>query len=304
MTELTTALLGAEVGVLLGGFAYAAAADWREREVTDRLWQVMGSVGLVLGAVGTATGGVVPLVLWLVVGAFLLQHMFDWTLGPRWERYEDLVDLALYLGVITIVTAAAVRLGIGATTVPYSVIAVLASVLFARGLFEAGLLFGGADAKAVMIAGILVPLFADPLLVRSATVLPVTAILPFPVDLLMNAALLSVLIPLAIFVRNAYRGDREGWATFTGYRIPVRELPRQYVWVRNPLSAEARAEEEEIETSEQDRQRRERIAEDLTRKGVTRIWVTPQIPYLVLLAVGAVAALLAGNLVVDLILLF
>jgi archaeal preflagellin peptidase FlaK len=294
-------VLAAQVVVLLGGFGYAAASDLRSREVTDRLWQVMGGLGLVLGAVLIAPGGWIPLVLWLVVAAFTLQHMFDWTLGERFEGYENVIDLVLYVAVVVLILIAVLRVGIGSSGVPYPVIALLVTVLFARGAFETGLLFGGADAKAVMIAGALVPIFATPLLYAPSSLLPVTAILPFAVNLLMDAALLTAAIPIAIVLRNVVGRHLSGWRSFTGYPIPVRELPDRFVWVRNPLSAEGRAEEEEIETSEQDRQRRVRIAAELTAKGQTEIWVTPQIPYLVPLALGAVAALLAGNLVVDLI---
>lgn len=304
MVEFGPAILGAQIAVLIGGFGFAAFADWRAREVTDHLWQVMGILGLILGAWLFAAAGALPLVMWIVVGGFTLQHMFPWTLGPRLEPYEDLVDLALYVLVILVVAGAAIRFGVGSTAVPYAVIALLVTVLFARGGFEAGLLFGGADAKALMIAGMLVPVFAVPLLYAPTEVVRVNAILPFPLSVLMNAALFSVVIPLAVVLRNASRRELKGWRSFTGYTIPVQELPRRFVWVRNPMSRDARAEEEEIETSEQDRQRRVRISRELSERGVERVWVTPQIPYLVLLAIGVVAALLAGNLVVDLITLF
>jgi archaeal preflagellin peptidase FlaK len=304
LTGLASDVLVAQASVLLAGFAFASVADWREREVTDRLWQLMGGAGLLLGAVAVAAGGTLPLLLWVLIAAFALQHMFAWSLGPRLERYEDVLDLSLYVVAIVGVAICAAKFGLGPSGVPYPVIALLVTVLFARGLFEAGLLFGGADAKAVMVAGILIPLFASPLLFSPAALSLVTAILPFPINLLMDAALLSVTIPVAIAFRNVARGELRGVATFTGYSIPVSELPRRFVWVRNPMSPEGRAEEEEIETSEQDRQRRVRIAEELSAQGQDRVWVTPQVPYLILLSAGAVAALLAGNLVVDFISLF
>ncbi len=295
-------ILLVEIAVLIAGFAYAAVADWRTREVTDRLWQVMGGAGLVLGAIALAPAGPLGVGLWVLVGALTLQHMFAWTLRGRLEGYDDLVELAAYLVVIAVVLASAVHYGVGSDgAVPFAVIALLASVLFARGLFEAGLLFGGADAKAVMIAGVLVPVLASPLVAATSASRPLLAYLPLPVNLVMNAALLSAAIPLGLAVRNVVRREHHGLGTFTGYTIPVSELPHRFVWVRNPMSREARAEEDAIETSEEDRQRRERVAHELASRGVERIWVTPQIPYLVVLTCGAVAAVLAGNLVLDLI---
>jgi preflagellin peptidase FlaK len=298
---LEDGLLDVGVALLLAGFAYAAAADLKDREVSDRLWQVLGVAGLVLGAFATAPGGALPLGLWLAVAALTLEHMFAWDerLGGRVDRYADGIELAAYVAVIALVVVAAVRVGIGPSGVPLTVIAVLATVVLARVLFEAGVLYGGADAKALMIAGLLVPLFPNPWLGAPSTPISVTAVLPFSVDLLMNAALVSVLIPLALAVRNAGRGEFRFPRGFTGYSLPVSELPRRFVWVRDPAAGASEEDEEQVETSEEDRQRRVRIAAELSARGISRVWVTPQLPFLVLMAVGALTALLAGNLVID-----
>jgi hypothetical protein len=122
---------------------------------------------------------------------------------------------------------------------------------------------------------------------------------PYPINLLMDAALLSIVIPLGIGIRNVLRGEFRFPGGFSGYTIAVRELPDKFVWLKDPLSAEGRR-EIPAETSEDDRRERVRAAQELEAQGVTRVWVTPQIPFLVLMAAGAVVALLAGNLVLDL----
>jgi archaeal preflagellin peptidase FlaK len=289
------------VTVLLGGFGYASVADLRDREVTDRLWQVLGILGLILGSLAVSPGGALPVVLWLAVGGLTLQHLFPWddALGEKLQPFADLIEAVAYALVIVVIGVAALRVGIGPDQVPVPVLAVLLTVLFARGLFEIGVLYGGADAKALMIAGLLVPLFPSPALAQTPSVATLLTVLPFPVDVLVDAALLSIVIPLGIGLRNAIRGEFEFPRGFSGYMIPVRELPHRFVWLRDPLSAEGRS-EAEAQTSEEDRLERVRAAQELEEKGVTRVWVTPQVPFLVLLALGAVAALLAGNLVLDL----
>lgn len=293
-------LLAAEVTVLLGGFAYASVADLRVREVTDRLWQVMGILGVALGAVAVSSGGPVPVVLWLAVGGFTLQHLFPWddALGAKCDRFADVIEGVAYLAIILIVAIAAVRVGVGPTQVPIPVLALLLTVLFARGLFELGVLYGGADAKALMIAGVLVPIFSNPLLLQTPAVSALLTVLPYSVNLLVDAALLSIVIPIGIGIRNIARGEFRFPRGFSGYTIAVRDLPDRFVWLKDPMSAESR-EEALTETAEEDRLERVRAAQELEAKGVERVWVTPQIPFLVLMAVGAVAALLAGNLVLD-----
>ncbi len=302
MVDLGQGILGTRLALLLGGFAFAAASDLKNREVTDRLWQGLVLAGLAVGAVALGSDGPVPLALWLVVGALTVEHMFPWDerLGPRLEPYANLLELAGYGAVLAAVFFVAVRYGIGPEALPIPVVAVLATVLFARALFEAGVLYGGADAKALMTAGLLLPLFPTPWLVPSHAVVPVTSVLPFAFDLLMNAALLSLAVPIAVALRNLRRGEFVLWRGFTGYSLPVSELASRFVWVRDPALGDRYSDESEIETSEDDRRRRVAATEELVRRGLRRVWVTPQIPFLVVMALGALAALLAGNLVIDL----
>lgn len=301
MTGWSDALLWVRVGSLVGGFLFAGVADFRTREVPDRLWQLLGVIALVVGDVVLAPGGLVPVVLWLIVAALGLEHMLSWDLwlGPDREGYADLIELVLYVVVIAIVAAAAVRVGVGPSGVPYAVIAALATILFARGLFEAGVLYGGGDAKALIIAGILLPTFSSPVLFNPAALARVLQFLPYSINLLLDGAILSIVIPIGIAVRNLARRDFHGIQGFTSYQIPVEELPRRFVWIRDPAYGSARDQEEEIETSEDDRRRRVQIANELKAKGIDRVWVTPQIPFLVLMALGAIVALLAGNLALD-----
>jgi archaeal preflagellin peptidase FlaK len=296
------AALGGALAVLLVGFGYAAVADLRTREVSDHLWQGMGLLGVGLGTVAVAGDGVLGVGLWLLVGAFTLQHVFAWDelLGEDGAGTADLIEIVVYAIVLVVVIVCSVHFGISAAGVPWEVVAVLISVLFARGLFEAGVLYGGADAKALMIAAVVLPTFSAVLLPLPSSFTGVLNDLPFAIDLLMNAALLAIVVPLGLAFRNLARHEFRWPSGFTGYMLPVSELPHRFVWLEDPLAHGAR-ERDEVETSDDDLKVRERQAAELTAKGVTRVWVTPQIPFLVLMAAGAVAAVLAGNLVLDLI---
>jgi hypothetical protein len=292
-------LLGINAGLLLVGLGVAAVLDVRDREVPDSIWIVLAGVGTVVGGVGVATGGWVPILLWLLAAGFVFEHLVPWDSLLGGAESADYVELGIYLGVLAVLAGAVVKLGIGPGQVPVTVIVVVISVLFARALFESGILFGGADAKAVMVAGLLVPIFATPLLPVPASILPATAFLPFAVDLLLDAALVSVAVPLALGILNASRGEFHLRGGFTSYTIPVAELPRRWVWVRDPSYPVDRVAEEAIETSEEDVQWRTKIAAELAARGTTRVRVGPQLPFIVFLSVGAVAAVAFGNLVLD-----
>ncbi len=116
----------------------------------------------------------------------------------------------------------------------------------------------------------------------------------------MDAALLSVAAPLALAFLNLSRREFHFQDGFTTYTIPVPELPNRWVWVRDPNFPLDRAQEDAIETSEEDRKWREKIAVELTKRGVPRVRVGPQLPFIVFLFLGAVAAIALGNLILDL----
>ncbi len=300
MSAVDAGVLTARVVVLLAGFAVAAGSDLRSREVTDRLWQAMGVAGVVLGLVLFAGGGDVPLLVWLLVGLLVLEHMFAWdeALGPTVERYANALEIAGYAVVVVVVAVLADRVGVGSSGVPVAAIAVVATVVFARLLFEFGVLYGAADAKALMVAGLVLPLFATPLLPVPTNATLGLSVLPFALTVLMDAAICSIVVPVYLGIRNAARRDLRGARSFTGYSIPTEELPFRFVWLRDPTVDSAP--DEEAETSEEDRAGREAAARELAAKGVRRVWVSPQLPFVVFLAVGAVVGLLAGNLVLDL----
>ena len=289
----------AGIAVALGGLGYAAWTDWKTREVSDHLWEVMAATGAVLGFVAFGTSGALAAVLWIVISLFVGQHLLPWDVALEKLRpwLPGVVEVGMYVGTFAVLAIAFVTAGLGPSGLPIPVVAVFASVLLARLMFEIGLLYGGADAKALMVVALLVPLDVSPLLSLPRTASSVLAIYPFALNLVMNAALLSLSVPIGIAIRNLGRGDFEFPRGFVGYRIPVGELPHRFVWLRDPTF---RRESEEAETSDEDRQVRERQAKELAASGAREVWVTPQLPFVVLLAAGAVAAVVAGNLLFDL----
>ncbi len=288
---------------------YAAWRDWRTREVSDTLWLVLsllgGALGLVpflVGPVGSGPlGGHLGLLLWLLVTAFVVEHLVPWDVALA-ERHPELpgrLELAGYLVVGGAVFGPAFLYGLGPGGTPVSVVAVYLGILFARVLFEVGLIYGGADAKAIMVAGLMVPMLTAAPLAPLGPAHALLGIYPFAVTLLMNAALLSLVVPASLGIRNLRAGTFSFFRGFTGYSLPVSELGRRFVWIKDP-TFDKDSEEAAAETSEDDQRLRERRQAELTAQGVRYVWVTPQLPFVVLLAAGAVTAVLFGNLLFDL----
>jgi archaeal preflagellin peptidase FlaK len=296
-----TLLFAVRVAVLLFGLGFAAYMDWKVREVEDGVWQAMGLIGAGAGVVAF-WGNPLALVLWALVSLWALEHLFPWDSSV--ERYSDRlpgwIELGVYVAVLGTVIGCAIDFGVGGSGVPVAVIGVAGAILLARGLFEIGVLYGGADAKALMIAGLLLPLDPSPIWSPPAAV-ALLAYYPFALTVLIDAALFAVVVPIAIAIRNVSAHEFTFPRGFTGYTIPVAELPERYVWIKDPTFSGSTSEDEpEPQTTEEDRALRQRQADELSKQGVQRIWVTPQLPFILWILAGAVAALVAGNLIFDL----
>jgi archaeal preflagellin peptidase FlaK len=295
-----TALFALRVVVLLGGLGLAAYQDWRIREVGDGVWQGMGLIGAAVGFI-EFWGNPLALVLWALVSLWALEHLFPWDapIERYSERLPGWIELGVYIGVLAALIVSGVEFGVGGTGVPLAIIGVAGAILLARGLFEIGVLYGGADAKALMIAGLLLPLDPTPLWSP-----PIASALleyyPFALTVLIDAALFAVVVPIAIAVRNVSAHEFTFPRGFTGYTIPVAELPNRFVWIKDPTFSGSTSEEEaEPQTTEEDRALRQRQADELVKQGVKRVWVTPQLPFILWILSGTLAALVAGNLIFD-----
>ncbi len=148
--------------------------------------------------------------------------------------------------------------------------------------------YGGADAKALMVLAILYPNYPR------FSIFPFFAGFSFAFSTLFNAVMFAPLISLSFFLRNILRvGIREIRGNllnyFIGLRVDVERIPKHYslleyineggelVRVRRGVEAD-----------------REMI-ERLKRANVKRVWVTPQIPFIVFITIGYFISFFIGS---------
>jgi prepilin signal peptidase PulO-like enzyme (type II secretory pathway) len=286
------AILTAQVLVLLGGFGVASYLDLKEREVKDELWLALAVLGGLLLLLETNLSDLPVVGLEVLAIFFVIQHFLPWD-----RALEDRPALILGLeatlyGVVLILTLYAALVLRPAPPAAY--FALVAAVILARLLFESGLLYGGADAKALMATGVVLPIGPLPW----AVALPATFTgsllvdLPYALTILVDGAVLTLVVPLLLLAYNLSKGERDLARALLTYEIPTEELPKRFVWLKEPAPEEHPREE----TTAEDIALREQQARDLLAKGVTTVRVTPQLPFLVALAGGAVLGLLVGNL--------
>lgn len=169
---------------------------------------------------------------------------------------------------------------------PFEVGPALAAAGLVAGLAYAAFwyrLFGGADAKAIMVLAFLVP------------TLPAHAPLPIPfaIDTLMDASLAAALFPFGLLAWNLAHGRWRLPAAFIGYPMPLDQARRAHVWPMQRVLSDGGLAWKYWGFVGMDA---DAEYERLTQAGISHVWVTAKIPFVAFLAIGAIAATLWGNL--------
>lgn len=271
---------------------HASWSDWRTREASDLHWIVLGVAGLAFLAVQLYLDGAEPLyyLILLPIAIFFLDIF--WERRGMFEDGINALPLALYLVGLAV---------LGALVLLRYQDLYLWELMLTPALFLLFVLFyqfdvikGGADAKALIALAILLPLY--PVIDGLPLIAPPTElsqfILPFPLLVLFNAALATLVMPIAFLAYNLARGDVRFPAMLFGYRVGVEEAEGRFVW---PME---RVVEGERVMTYFPRSTEDTAAqlEELRAAGAGRIWVTPKVPFLIPITASLLFSAVVGNL--------
>jgi len=283
----------------LGFLVLAAAMDWRRRVVRDPVWVAMGAVALALVEIellSTNAAWCLHLVsastAILFFGVFFGEAMWDET----GFHVRPLRLLVYALTPVLLVLAWLWSADAGAGEAFFRLLTMPAMIVIAHGLYEFGMLRGGADAKAVMALALLFPgvyphVASFPILQPPPVLEPVLAAwFPFAFIVLVNAAVLFLAAPLLFLARNAAAGDAKLPRALFGYRVALDAVP-SYVWFMDRIE-EGKPVHVYFPRRTEDREEQIRL---LREHGFEKVWVTPQLPFLVAMLVGFVLAVVLGN---------
>lgn len=204
-----------------------------------------------------------PNVLWLLVAAVgVVALAGDVALDPAgvWARWPYLVFVPAFVALI-------------------------------YGLWYFGLLAGGADAKALMALGVLLPF---PLALAEGLP-PLGSPMPGAFVVLEDALLLFLVIPLAFVVWNVAHGDFRFPHVFLGLKRRAADVRRGHAWPMETVNADGTRGTRLFAS----RMTEEEVDDAFTRVqmlGEERVWVSPKIPFMLPLLAGFVAAFACGDL--------
>jgi len=180
---------------------------------------------------------------------------------------------------------------------PFYLIFVPIMIVLMYVLFQLRLMFGGADAKAIMALAILVP-FAPkildfPMLEASTISMPGSWIV------FSNSVVIFLLIPLSLLIFNLAKRHIEFPHCVLGYRMKLSEAKEKFVWPLEKIVDGKRKfcyMPKKFDT-EDDLQEFESL-------GIKEIWVTPKIPFMIPLLAGFICSFILGDILSYLVQLF
>ncbi len=328
------------IRLLVGGafLLYAAILDIRTRRVPNRVWLVMGALGIILIHIHLLLEG-----CWY--HHFIFLPLFALYTFPFIELEEKpdlknglLTPVMWYGQIIAGLLGIFIVLHYGNSGfMTMTLIAASVFILLIYVMYFTGLIFGGADAKGMMAVTLFVPFHASFSIfpVYETDIQAIDLVFTFPVVVLTISVIVFAFMPLALAGFNLFRKDI-GYPMFFGYKLPVDEIAGKHVWLmERPVMKTGesdRVAELKVmtfvgetggitdwlqETIRYDGARIEVFPKKssagtleyelaaLKRMGKDRVWVTPKIPFMVAVLFGYVLAFLLGNMlfmIMDLIL--
>ena len=162
-------------------------------------------------------------------------------------------------------------------------------------MYQFDVIKGGADAKALIALSVVFPSY--PIFLQFPIIaIPnnlITVAFPFSLLILFNAALLSLIVPIGLFMFNAGRRDFKVPAMFFGYKVAIHDVKRKFVW---PMQ---RVEDGQVRFRyfPKEDEDFDQVLEQLAVAGEKTIWVTPKLPFLLFITASVVISAVVGNLV-------
>ena len=153
-------------------------------------------------------------------------------------------------------------------------------------LFQFLPFFGGADVKALMSLAILVPF--EP----RFFMFPIWgSIMPFTWIILSNSVFIYLVIPISLFFYNLYKRNLDVPYCFLGYKIDLYKAKERFVW---PLE---KIEDGKIKISYLSMNKdNDDIYKKFEEEGISNIWVTPKIPFMIPLLIGFILSFFVGDI--------
>ncbi len=290
MEELTWTRIALALAIMIA----ASVSDWRSRTASDAHWYILGIGGSILFGLQLFFDGVPWIYLVCLV---LITLVFVDLLWDRPGIFEDGVNVPpLVLYVLTFLAFGYLSLEHFGEGRYWTMLTIPLLIAFFFVMYQLDVIKGGADAKALIALSLVFPVYPElaglPLLELNDPA--ALTILPFPVLVLFNGAILTLLVPVGMLAVNLVRRDFRFPSMLFGTRMTIEDARKKHVW---PMERVADGEVRSVLFPRSDD---EADWDSLRQAGVDRPWVTPKVPFLIPLTLAVPFSLLMGNLLLYL----
>ncbi|MCK4614849.1 MAG: hypothetical protein KAU14_08600, partial [Thermoplasmata archaeon] len=276
-----------------------AILDIRTRRVPNRVWIVMGAIGIILLHLHILLEG-----SWyhhLIFLPLLTLYSFPFIELEKKANLKKgiITPMMWYLLIVLGFAGIALLLyfgGTGHSTLTLLAIAIF--ILLVYLMYFSGLIFGGADAKGMMAVTLTAPFYPAFYIfpIFQAETEGIELLFPFPVVILTLSVLVFAFLPLILGAYNLAKRDVSR-AMFFGYRMALEDVRKRHVWLmERPKNEDIRL---VIFPKKSDSGRLEEDIKALEKLGKEKVWVTPKIPFMVAVFGGYVLSFILGNVLFE-----
>jgi len=260
----------------------ASVGDWKKREVSDIHWAVLGTAGLVLTVIlSIHLTGFRWEYLLLAAGTALIL------IDILWDKEFNPFVFYLAMGLLFIIPLF--------NNMSEDIMRAWASVplcfLIYVGMYYLGIIRGGADVKCLIAISITFPMYPQflgmPLFGVPHNIM-VQIFVP-SISILFIAALMVVPMVL-VFVAKNMKKEKFSKKTFSGYRMELSKAESSEVWPLEDI-VDGKLSTIKIPKDEE----REAIFSRLREAGREDVWVTPMVPFVIMITAATALVLLIGS---------
>lgn len=271
----------------------ASIRDLKTRKVPNELWIVMGFIAMTILFVELIFKDVswVHFLIFIPVGVLFSEAFID---RPPIYREGKLNFLVLGWLILPLAVFVYMLNVLSDSMIFWSLAMIPAIMLFAFVMYFFYIIYGGADAKAIITLAILVPFYPTiphltHRIISEDKIELLQAFFPFTLVILLNSSLIVLVFPISYFFINLFKGDIDIPLMFFGYKKKVDEIEDSFVW---PMQY---YEENELKTELFPRTRSDEKIASLKEKNIRTTWATPKVPFIVPMFVGFLISFLIGN---------
>ncbi|MEW5760938.1 MAG: A24 family peptidase C-terminal domain-containing protein [Candidatus Thermoplasmatota archaeon] len=277
---------------------YATYTDVKTRLVSNILWLLMVSIGLAILEINLFFLSA-PIQFYLTP---IVAIIFFLTIFSEGELFIDYVSkkknniLVFSLNFFAILLLLYQYTIAGFSEIFISLLLMYFMLFLSYFFYRTGLLQGGADAKALMSLSILVPFYPHILsypIIQLPEIMELT--FPFALVILFNSVIILIFLPIFFIIYNISKMDI-GLPMFYGYKVDIDSVKKRFIWL-----AEKIVDGKRIYVFFPSKEDTDEELEKLKKIGIKKVWVTPQIPFMLPMFIGFIVSFFIGNIMIWLI---